>query len=43
MVVEFLVLMGRAQTLVVVDVRWSAGKAPLLLLLGARFRHQPER
>src|SRR5580658_7528407 len=39
---EFLMLMGRVQTLVVVDVRWSKGEAPLTLLLGARLRRRPE-
>ena len=42
MVMEFLTLMGRVQTSVVDDVRWSTGEAPLLLLLGARLRHHPE-
>ena len=40
---EFLMLMGRVQTLVVVDVRWSTGEVPLTLLLGARLRRRPER
>jgi hypothetical protein len=43
MVMEFLMLMGRVRTLVVDDVRWSTGEAPLLLLLGARLRRHPER
>jgi len=36
-------LMGRVQTLVVGDVRWSTGEAPLSLLLGTRLRRHPER
>ena len=40
---EFLMLMGRVQTLVVDDVRWSTGGVPLLLLLGARLRRHSER
>jgi len=43
LVMEFLMLMGQVQTLVVVDVRWSTGEAPLLLLSGARLRRHPER
>jgi len=46
MVMEFLMLMGRVQTLVVDDVRrWSTGEVPLLLLLGARpsLRRHTER
>lgn len=43
MVMEFLMLMGRVQTLVVDDDRWSMGEALLLLLLGARLRRHPER
>ena len=43
MVMEFLMLMGRVQTLVVGDIRWSTGEVPMLLLLGARPRCQPER
>jgi hypothetical protein len=43
MVMEFLMLMGRVQTLVMDDVRWSMGEAPLLLLLGTRLRRHPER
>jgi hypothetical protein len=43
MVMEFLMLMGREQTLVVDNVRWSTGEAPLSLLLGARLRRHLER
>jgi hypothetical protein len=43
MVMEFLMLMGRVQTLVVDDARWSTGEALLLLLLGARLRRHPRR
>jgi len=43
MVMDFLMLMGRVQTLVAVDVCWPTGEAPLLLLLGARLRYHPER
>lgn len=42
-VMEFVLLMGRVQTLVVGGVCWSTGEAPLLLLLGARLHRHPER
>jgi hypothetical protein len=38
-----MMLMGRVQTLVADDVRWSTGEAPLSLLLGTRLCSHPQR